>query len=95
MVDAEQLIRLIYDGVGDDAAWSDALAKVAELVRAAGVGLGIQDMKTREFRSLGYFGIDGSLNPTYRRLAPNNGSGRRSPPASRRLPIRWWFANPN
>jgi DNA-binding CsgD family transcriptional regulator/GAF domain-containing protein len=72
MVDAEQLIRLIYDGVGDDAAWSDALAKVAELVRAAGVGLGIQDMKTHEFRSLGYFGIDGSLNPTYRRLAPSN-----------------------
>jgi hypothetical protein len=71
MVDAEQLIRLIYDGVGDDAAWSDALAKVAELVRAAGVGLGIQDMKTHEFRSLGYFGIDGSLNPTYRRLAPS------------------------
>jgi hypothetical protein len=72
MIDAEQLIKLIYDGVGDDAAWSDALAKVAELVRAAGVGLGIQDMKTHEFRSLGYFGIDGSLNPTYRRLAPSN-----------------------
>jgi DNA-binding CsgD family transcriptional regulator/GAF domain-containing protein len=72
MVDAEQLIKLIYDGVGDEAAWSDALAKVAELVRAAGVGLGIQDMKTHEFRSLGYFGIDGSLNPTYRRLAPGN-----------------------
>ncbi len=72
MVDAEQLIKLIYDGVGDDAAWSDAPAKVAELVRAAGVGLGIQDMKTHEFRSLGYFGIDGSLNPTYRRLAPGN-----------------------
>jgi GAF domain-containing protein len=72
MVDAEQLIKLIYDGVGDEAAWSDALAKVAELVRAAGVGLGIQDMKTHEFRSLGYFGIDGSLNPTYRRLAPSN-----------------------
>ena len=41
-------------------------------MRAAGVGLGIQDMKTHEFRSLGYFGIDGSLNPTYRRLAPGN-----------------------
>jgi DNA-binding CsgD family transcriptional regulator len=72
MVDAEQLIKLIYDGVGDEAAWSDALAKVAELVRAAGVGLGIQDVKTHEFRSLGYVGIDGSLNPTYRRLAPGN-----------------------
>jgi DNA-binding CsgD family transcriptional regulator len=72
VVDAEQLIKLIYDGANDDAAWNDALAKVAELVRAAGVGLGIQDMKTHEFRSLGYFGIDGSLNPTYRRLAPGN-----------------------
>ena len=38
MVDAERLIKLIYDGVGDDAAWSDALSKVAELVRAAGAG---------------------------------------------------------
>jgi hypothetical protein len=38
MIDAEQLIKLIYDGVGDDAAWSDALAKVAELVRAAELG---------------------------------------------------------
>jgi hypothetical protein len=72
MVDAEQLIKLIYDGVGDEAAWSDALAKVAELVRAAGVGLGIQDMKTHEFRGLGDVGIDKSLTPTYRRLAPGN-----------------------
>ena len=38
MVDAEQLIKLIYDGVGDDAAWSDALAKVAELVRPPASG---------------------------------------------------------
>jgi DNA-binding CsgD family transcriptional regulator len=72
MVDAEQLIKLICDGVGDEAAWSDALSKVAELVRAAGVGLGIQDMKTHEFRGLGDVGIDKSLTPTYRRLAPSN-----------------------
>ena len=72
MVDAERLIKLIYDGVGDEAAWSDALSKVAELVRAAGVGLGIQDMKTHEFRGLGDVGIDKSLTPTYRRLAPGN-----------------------
>jgi len=72
MIDPEQLIKLIYEGVGDDAAWNDALATVAELVRAAGAGLGIQDMRTHEFRSLGYFGIDGSLNPTYWRLAPSN-----------------------
>jgi DNA-binding CsgD family transcriptional regulator/GAF domain-containing protein len=72
MVDAEQLIKLIYDGASDSAAWNDALGKVGELVRAAGIGLGIQDMKTHEFRSLGYVGIDGSLNPTYRRLSPGN-----------------------
>jgi DNA-binding CsgD family transcriptional regulator len=72
MMDAEQLIKLIYDGVGDDASWNDALAKVADLVRAAGAGLGVQDMKTHHFRSLGYVGIDGSLNPTYQRLAPGN-----------------------
>jgi hypothetical protein len=72
MIDAERLIKLIYDGVADEAAWNDALAKVAGLVRAAGVGLGIQDMKTHEFRGLGDVGIDKSLTPTYRRLAPGN-----------------------
>ena len=41
----------------DDASWSLALTKVAERLRAIGVGLGIQDMKTHEFRSLGYVGM--------------------------------------
>ncbi len=72
MMDADQLIKLIYDGVADDASWNDPLAKFAELVRATGAGLGVQDMKTHQFRSLGYVGIHGSLNPTYQRLAPGN-----------------------
>ncbi len=72
MVDEAQLIRLIYDGVQDDAAWSLALSGVAELARAAGAGLGIQDMKTHQFRSLGQVGIDTGLNSTYQRLAPGN-----------------------
>lgn len=72
MIEDERLIQLIYDGVQDDASWSLALTKVAERLRAIGVGLGIQDMKTHQFRSLGYVGIDGSLNPTYQRLAPGN-----------------------
>ncbi len=72
MMDADQLIKLIYDGVADDASWNDPLAKFAELMRATGAGLGVQDMKTHQFRSLGYVGIDGSLNPTYQSLAPGN-----------------------
>src|SRR5579863_8623537 len=39
---------------------------------AAGVGLGLQDMRTHEFRSLGAHGIDVELHRTYRRLAPGN-----------------------
>src|SRR5271166_4992448 len=72
MVDEARLIKLIYDGIEDDAAWSLALSEVAELARAAGAGLGIQDMKTHRFRSLGQVGIDTSLNSTYQRLAPGN-----------------------
>ncbi len=72
MVDEARLIKLIYDGVQDDAAWSLALSQVAELARAAGAGLGIQDMKTHRFRSLGQFGIDTGLNATYQRLAAGN-----------------------
>jgi DNA-binding CsgD family transcriptional regulator/PAS domain-containing protein len=68
----DKLIGLIYDGVNDDAPWNLALARVANAVGAAGVGLGMQDMQTHEFRSLGAFGIDPDLNPTYQRLAPGN-----------------------
>ena len=68
----DRLIGLIYDGIMDDAAWNLALAQVAQLVGAVGVGLGMQDMRTDEFRNLGAFGIDPDLNQTYRRLAPDN-----------------------
>jgi DNA-binding CsgD family transcriptional regulator len=73
MVDQDdRLIGLIYDGILDDAPWNLALARVANAVSAAGVGLGMQDMRTHEFRSLGAVGIDPELNQTYRRLAPGN-----------------------
>jgi len=49
-----------------------ALARVADFVGAVGVGLGMQDMQTHEFRSLGAAGISAELNPTYQRLAPGN-----------------------
>lgn len=70
--DYDSLIGLIYDGIIDDAQWNLALARVANIVNAVGVGLGMQDMQTHEFRSLGAFGIDPDLNATYRRLAPAN-----------------------
>lgn len=68
----DKLVGLIYDGVDDDAPWNLALARVANAVGAAGVGLGVQDMHSHEFRSLGAAGIDPELNPTYRQLAPGN-----------------------
>lgn len=68
----DKLIGLIYDGLMDDTAWDPALARVARRLRAAGVGLGMQDMRTHEFRNLGAFGIDPDLNLTYQRLAPGN-----------------------
>ncbi len=70
--DYDRLIGLIYDGIMDDASWNPALARIADLVGAVGVGLGMQDMKTHEFRALGAFGIDPGLHQTYRRLAPDN-----------------------
>jgi DNA-binding CsgD family transcriptional regulator/PAS domain-containing protein len=68
----DRLVGLIYDGVFDDDAWRLALAQVADLVGAPGVGLGMQDMKTHAFRNLGAVGISPDLNPTYQRLAPEN-----------------------
>jgi DNA-binding CsgD family transcriptional regulator/PAS domain-containing protein len=68
----DRLIGLIYDGVMDDAPWSLALAQVADFIGAVGVGLGMQDMRTHEFRRLGAAGISAELNQTYQRLAPDN-----------------------
>ena len=70
--DPDNLIGLIYDGIADDDQWSLTLAKIAALANAAGVGLGMQDMRTHEFRSLGSHGIDLGLHHTYRRIAPGN-----------------------
>jgi hypothetical protein len=87
--DYDALIGLIYDGVMDDAPWSQALAQVADRIGAAGAGLGMQDMQTHEFRSLGAAGISAELNPTYRRLAPDNRIwreiGRRREPLTDRM----------
>jgi len=68
MIDSyDRLVGLIYDGATDDGSWTLALKQIADVVSAADVGLGLQDMRTHEFRSLGAFGIDPDLNPTYRR----------------------------
>jgi len=87
--DHENLIGLIYDGITDDDQWSLILTKIAALASAAGVGLGMQDMRTHEFRSLGAHGIDAGLHHTYRRLAPGNqvwqGIGRRRGPMTDRM----------
>src|SRR5262249_5648948 len=66
------LIQLIYDGILDDAAWSAALAMIAQTVRAVGVGLGVQDMETHAFWAVAQSGIDNSLSETYQRLASEN-----------------------
>jgi DNA-binding CsgD family transcriptional regulator/PAS domain-containing protein len=66
------IIGLIYEGIGDDAHWDSAVAQVARRLSAAGVGLGMQDMKTHAFRGLTDYGVDPNLIPTYRRLAPTN-----------------------
>jgi DNA-binding CsgD family transcriptional regulator/GAF domain-containing protein len=72
MSDRERLIQLIYDGVTDDAAWTAALAMIADAVRAAGAGLGVQDMATHEFGAVAQSGIEPAMHATYERLAPEN-----------------------
>jgi DNA-binding CsgD family transcriptional regulator/PAS domain-containing protein len=57
----DKLIGLIYDGIVDENSWNFALARVADLVGASSVALGMQDMKTHEFRHLGASSIDHSL----------------------------------
>ena len=71
-MDDERLVQSIYHGAQDDDARARVLAEVADRTRAAGVGLGLQDMRTHRFRSLGQVGIDAALTPTYQRLAPGN-----------------------
>jgi hypothetical protein len=65
MSDRERLIQLIYDGVMDEAAWTMALSMIADAVRSAGAGLGVQNMITHEFWAVAQSGIDPSLHETY------------------------------
>lgn len=85
----DNLIGLIYDGVTDDAQWSLTLTKIAALANAAGMGLGMQDMRTHDFRGLGSHGVDLGLQHVYRRLAPGNRVwqeiGRRRQPMTDRM----------
>jgi DNA-binding CsgD family transcriptional regulator len=92
MVDeSDRLIGLIYEGVMDDLHWGAALERVAALVEAAGVGLGIQDMESHQFRGLASHGINLDLSPTYQRLASTNKIwieiGRRRQPLTDRMVI--------
>jgi len=90
MVDeSDRLIGQIYEGIVDTSHWAPALERIAALVGAAGVGLGMQDMRSHEFRSLAQHGIDLNLNRTYQRLAPTNKIwmeiGRRHEPLTDRM----------
>jgi hypothetical protein len=85
----DRLVGLIYDGVTNDAAWSLALAQVGRFIGAVGVGVGVRDKKTLEFRSFGAVGISPHLNQAYQRLASDKRTYSRSrkqspiPPAAR------------
>jgi DNA-binding CsgD family transcriptional regulator len=73
MIDeSDRLIGLIYEGIVDDSHWGAALEGVAAFVGAVGVGLGMQDMESHQFRGLASRGIDLDLSDNYRRLAPTN-----------------------
>ncbi len=93
MIDeSDRVIGLIYEGIADDVHWGAALGRVAALVGAAGVGLGVQDMASHQFRGLASHGIDLNLSPTYGRLASTNKIwieiGRRRRPVTDRMVIR-------
>jgi hypothetical protein len=73
MIDeSDRLIGLIYEGIADDFHWGAVLERVAAFVGAVGVGLGMQDMESHQFRGLASRGIDLDLSDRYRRLAPTN-----------------------
>ncbi len=73
MIDeSDRLIGLIYEGIVDDSHWGAALERVAAFVGAIGVGLGMQDMESHQFRGLASRGIDLDLSHDYRRLASTN-----------------------
>jgi len=73
MIDeSDRLIGLIYEGIVDGSHWDAALEGVAAFVGAIGVGLGMQDMASHQFRGLASRGIDLDLSHNYQRLAPTN-----------------------
>jgi DNA-binding CsgD family transcriptional regulator len=90
MIDeSDMLIGLIYEGIADDFHWGAALERVAAFVGAIGIGLGMQDMESHQFRGLASRGIDLDLSDRYRRLAPTNKIwieiGRRRQPLTDRM----------
>jgi DNA-binding CsgD family transcriptional regulator len=90
MIDeSDRLVGLIYEGIADDFHWGVVLKRVAAFVGAAGVGLGMQDMESHQFRGLASRGIDLDLSDRYRRLAPTNKIwieiGRRHQPLTDRM----------
>ncbi len=90
MIDeSDRLIGLIYEGIADDVHWGAALERVAAFVGAIGIGLGMQDMESHQFRGLASRGIDLDLSDRYRRLAPTNKIwieiGRRRQPLTDRM----------
>lgn len=90
MIDgSDRLIGLIYEGIVDDFHWGAALERVAALVGAVGVGLGMQDMESHRFRGLASRGIDLDLSQNYQRLASTNKIwieiGRRRQPLTDRM----------
>jgi DNA-binding CsgD family transcriptional regulator len=70
--ESDRLIGLIYEGIVDDFHWGAALERVAAVVGAVGIGLGMQDMESHQFRGLASRGIDLDLSQNYQRLASTN-----------------------
>ena len=90
MIDeADRLVGLIYEGIAADFHWGAVLEQVAGFVGAVGVGLGMQDMESHQFRGLASRGIDLDLSDRYQRLAPTNKIwieiGRRHQPLTDRM----------
>jgi hypothetical protein len=89
MDDRERLIALIYEGITNEEAWEQLLARLTDELNVADAGLGLQDMATHSlFRVVADAGIDRSLHDTYARLAPANRiwqaiGGERRPMADR------------
>lgn len=62
----------LLDAVEDPAAWQAAVTAVADRLRAAGAGIGVQDMTTHAFESVAAARMDPAHSESYRRLARRN-----------------------